>query len=120
MKKEPKVSKKKAAEIQDAIQRGQVGAPQPEQPETDASKKLKLRQAELANMPKPDKVGKAAEHFRDAVREADDAHEAKGEAADNLIRAMKSAKRYTLQIDGYKFELHHTGAKDTIKIIKPK
>lgn len=71
-------------------------------------------------MPKLDKIGKAGVRFKESLKELEKATKEKGDAADNLIRAMKQAKRYILQIEGYKFEYIHSGPKDNIKVQKPK
>jgi hypothetical protein len=75
---------------------------------------------DLPNMPKPDGVGIAAQNFRTAIEKLEAAQEGKGEAADDLFKAMVKAKSYVIQINGYKFERVHTGPKDSIKVVKPK
>lgn len=76
--------------------------------------------AELPNMPKPDAIGLHAQNLRTAIEKLDAASEEKGEAIDKLMKAMRRAKRHNIRIDGYVFEFHHQGAKDSIKVVKPK
>jgi len=80
----------------------------------------KTEQPELNNMPAPDKVGVCATNFRTCLERVQEATEAKGEAMMALIKSMRSAKRTSIQVDGYRFEVNHTGPKDSIKVTKPK
>lgn len=74
----------------------------------------------LPGMPAPDKVGTCAQAFRTALEKLEAAQEEKGETMMALYRALVSAKRTSIQIDGYKFERFHVGPKDVIKVQKPK
>lgn len=65
-------------------------------------------------------LGAAAQNFQAAIEKLTAAQEEKGERMDELIKALKHAKRYIFQCGGYKFELVHQGPKDTIKVLKPK
>lgn len=80
----------------------------------------RIKQAELTNMPAPDKVGTIAQNFRTIIQRIKDAAEEKGEQEALLIKALRSAKRSSIQIDGFKFEVFHAGPKDSIKVTKPK
>ncbi len=75
---------------------------------------------ELPGMPKPDGVGLAAQNFRTTIEKIDTLIEEKGENEMALFKALKKARRASIQIDGYKFDIQHTGPKDKIKITKPK
>ncbi len=71
-------------------------------------------------MPKSDRVGTIAQNFRTCLEKQDAIIEEKGEIMLSLVKALRSAKRSSIQIDGYKFEVQHTGPKDGIKVTKPK
>ena len=119
-KRKPRATKK-ANEIKDAMEQRQVGA----EPEADKPKRgrppKRQQQTEMAGViPPPDKVGVAAQRFKEAVVAATDAADEKAEVQDNLIKALRNAKRYNFSCDGYKFEMFHHGAKDTIKVTNPK
>ncbi len=75
---------------------------------------------ELPNMPKPDRVGTVAQNFRTCLEKQEAIVEEKGELMLALVKAMRNAKRASIQIDGYRFEVLHTGPKDGIKVTKPK
>lgn len=65
-------------------------------------------------------LGAAAQNFQAAIEKLTAAQEDKGERMDELIKALRHAKRYSFQCSGFKFELVHQGPKDTIKITRPK
>lgn len=44
----------------------------------------------------------------------------KAEAIADVLKCMRKAKRYNYNVEGYGFELDHQGAKDKVRIIKPK
>lgn len=44
----------------------------------------------------------------------------KAEAMLEVMQAMRRAKRYIYKVEGYAFELHHQGAQDKVRVIKPK
>lgn len=69
---------------------------------------------------KLDGVGKAARRFLEALDAVEKASTEKGESSAALISALKRSKRTSIQVEGYKFEYHHVGPKDTIKVVKPK
>ena len=71
-------------------------------------------------MPKPDGVGTAAQNFRTTIEKIDALVEEKGEREMALFKALRRAKRASIQIDGYKFDIQHTDPKDKIKVTKPK
>ncbi len=83
-------------------------------------KKQKLDTPELPNMPKPDSVGKSADRMKDAIEAVVAAVEEKGEAEAALIKALKKAKRTSIQVGGYKFQYKHTGPTDKITVQKAK
>jgi hypothetical protein len=74
-------------------------------------------QAELLKV-KLDGVGKAARKYKDAIDTYDAASESKGVAMENLIDALKRAKKTSIQCEGWKFDVAHTGPKDTIRVHK--
>ena len=80
----------------------------------------KNKTPELNGMPVPDSVGNAAQKFRTAIEKLEAAQEEKGETMQALFKALVSAKRSSIMINGYKFERQHTGPKDSIKVVKPK
>lgn len=94
--------------------------PKAKEPTKGKRKSKKLEQTELNAMPERDGVGKAGKRFKDAVEELDRAMAEKGEAMDALIRALKSAKRTSIQVEGYHFQYKHNGPSDRILTKKPK
>lgn len=84
-------------------------------------KKAKPVQMEAtALIPKLDGVGKAANRMAEAIKLCDEAAEEKGEAESNLIAALRRAKRTSIKVSGYGFNLSHIGPKDKIVVQKPK
>ena len=67
-----------------------------------------------------DGVGKAARKYLEAIEAHEGTGKHRGETEANLIRALRKAKRTSIQIEGWKFNHNHTGPKDSIKVQKPK
>ena len=126
-----KLAKSAAAELKDAMERGQVGAPPPElkpaKPKSERRKlKPKSQQIDLVTdgkmlVPEPDSpLYKAGKRLAEAVEQVDLAVDEKAEALQEVIKSMKNAKRYTYKVAGYVFEFVHKGASDNVKVIKLK
>lgn len=71
-------------------------------------------------MPQPDGLGVAAQNFAATLQKIGELTEEKGERMMALFKALKKAKRSSIQVSGYKFEVSHTGPKDGIKVQKLK
>ena len=127
-KKELKITKSKAAEIKEAIERGQIGATESAPKQKPAAKKLtpKTQQRDMITegklmVPEPDSpLYKAGKRLAEAVEQEQLVKDEKGEALQEVIGAMRKAKRYNYKVSGYIFELQHFGAQDKVKVIKPK
>ncbi len=111
----PKDEKKALASLPAATREAVLKGPKPKK-----AKKPKLVTPDLPEMPKPDGVGKAADRMKDAIEACVEAVEEKGEAESALIKALKAAKRTSIQVGGYKFQYKHTGPTDKITVQKAK
>lgn len=120
-----------ASSLKDTIQENQVGkgekATKPKvttrEALGDGKPKLtkRLIQPEIPGAAvKQDRIGIAAEKAVDAIEEFDAAADNKGSVIADLIKAMKKAKRATIQVRGYTFAYTHQGPKDSISVKKPK
>ena len=118
-----------AKDLMDKIQKNQVG--KGEKPTLPPAKKkdvapddpkplkAKPKQPDLIKV-KLDSVGKCAKRMKNALEALEAAQDEKGAASEALQKALKKSKRLTTSFDGYRFQLHHVGPKDTIKVDKPK
>lgn len=62
----------------------------------------------------------AGKRLKEAIVQEELLKDEKAEAQQEVLKAMKKAKRYNYRVEGYLFELAHTGAMDKVKVIKPK
>lgn len=121
-----------ASELMDKIHKNQVGKGEkptlppaktkdvaPANPKPLKKSKAKEKQPALIKV-KLDSVGKCAKRLKQAIEELEAAQDEKGAASEALQKSMKDANRLTTSFDGYRFQLHHVGPKDTIKVDKPK
>ena len=137
-----KLTRSKAAELKDAIEKGQVGKPDAVDkikgvlldgntgkpvPAAKKEKGAKPKQLDMVDekMVKLDQrrlgvLGKAGTRLAKAVTNLADMVEEKGKAMENMVKAMQKAKRYRYTCAGLVFELTHKGPQDTIKVVKPK
>lgn len=91
--------------------------------EVDAEKaasRAKPKTDELPGMPAPDGVGLAAQKFQTSLEKLESAQLEKGDCMTALYKALVKAKRTSITVNGYTFERHHQGPRDTIKVKKPK
>jgi hypothetical protein len=102
-----KVTKTKAAELKEALEKRQLGDTSPVKPKLDGNANgVKFsRKGKAAKPTKPaeqleikikvgppkDKIGKAAVRLKKAVDELDSATDEKGAAVENLVKAMQKA-----------------------------
>lgn len=134
-----KVSKSKAAELKEALEKRQLGDKSPATPKASkkkaakpaakvAIKKLKPKTAQLDMVtegkllvPEPNsplyKVGK---RLSEVVEQETLIKDEKADAMQEVVKAMRKARRYNYKVRGYIFEIVHKGAEDKVRIIKPK
>ena len=62
----------------------------------------------------------AGKKLKDAVAQEELIKDVKAEAALEVLKCMKKAKRYNYSVEGYRFELDHKGAIDKVRVVKPK
>jgi len=86
----------------------------------------KPKQGDMVNegkllVPEPDSpLYKAGKRLAEAVELQEQTKDEIAEANLEVMKAMRNAKRYLYRVKGYTFELHHRGAEDKVKVIKPK
>lgn len=137
------LTKSKAAELKESLERRQLGDKTPVVSKDDKKAKTHGKaktKAVLAKLSKPkandqldmvdtgklkvaaptDKISKAAQRLKKAIDCLEVATDEKGASVENLVKAMRKAKRYRITVAGMAFELNHVGPKDTIKVVKPK
>lgn len=107
-----KERRKKIKEIEAAKVKARSG---PKQPRTG-----KAKQPELAGMPEPSGSGKIAREYLEILEAIEQKITAKGDKMQALVNSMKKAKRTSVQVDGYTFNLKHRGPEDRITVNKPK
>jgi hypothetical protein len=90
-----------------------------EQPATNPNGKP-VQQEIKSVIPKLDAVGRAAKKMTEAIKNVAEWTEAKGNAEGGLIKAMKKARRTSINCEGFSLFLDHKGPVDKIKIQKPK
>lgn len=90
------------------------------QPAKDSPKQKRVGQSDLPGMPKPSGPGRIAREYLDVLEEIEKKTTEKGDLMQSLINSIKKAKRTSVQVDGYKFNLKHRGPEDKITVQKPK
>lgn len=108
-----KTSSKKLKKLADQVENAKAAGRKPKQTDMVTEGKLAV--------PEPTSpLYIAGKRLATAVEDENDIKEEKAEAIQDVIKAMRSAKRYNYKVQGYTFELQHFGAQDKVKVIKPK
>lgn len=129
-----KITKSKAAELKEALEKRQLGdttaTPKAKKGKATEQKperhirKPKEEQRDLVDEGKlvvpTSPLYKAGKRLKDACIQEKLNDEEKAEAIADVLKCMKKARRYNYNVEGFGFELDHQGAKDKVRIIKPK
>ncbi len=118
-------SEKKARKLEEKLKAAVAAAGETEPAEPKKGRKKDAQGDFVSNgklfVPEPDSpLYKAGKRLADVITTLKDATDEKAEAELEVAKAMKNAKRLCYKVAGYTYELQHLGARDKIKVIKPK